>query len=138
MPTERAACLEHLGRLLPQVDPAQALAVLHTRLREDDGSLVQDTHGHLAGALRSLGVPAAKAQVLAIRVASCEPAAGVMVGNSETNDIQPAVARGLRAVRAAIEEPVPASSAAHAVVTSLEAVAHVVRRWATDEAGGSV
>jgi putative hydrolase of the HAD superfamily len=69
----------------------------------------------------------------AVREAGCAPAACVMVGNSEANDIQPAIALGMRAVRVAIEEPLPRSSAAHAVVTSLEAVAYVVRRWAQDD-----
>jgi FMN phosphatase YigB (HAD superfamily) len=208
-------CLEQLRQLLPHIDPGQALATLRAQLRQDDGSLVQDTHGQLACALRTLGAPAAEAQVLAVRralcvpaasgvrlfpgatellatfrclglrcviasnvqvrgapeywrdftdlglahlidavvtllevgfrkphpaffeaavrAAGCAPAACVMVGNSETNDIQPAVARGMRAVRVAIEEPPPSSSAAHAVVTSLEAAACVIRGWLVHE-----
>jgi HAD superfamily hydrolase (TIGR01549 family) len=43
----------------------------------------------------------------------------VMIGDSEVKDIQPAVGLGMPAIRVAIEVPPPASSAAHAVVTSL-------------------
>ncbi|HEX5501137.1 MAG TPA: HAD family hydrolase [Thermomicrobiales bacterium] len=49
-----------------------------------------------------------------------------MVGNAEANDVAPALALGLRAIRVAIEEPRPAASAAHAVATSLAEVAAVV------------
>ena len=52
-----------------------------------------------------------------------------MLGNSEANDILPAVALGMRAIRVAIEDPPPESSAAHAVVTSLEAAHNIVKRW---------
>ena len=45
-----------------------------------------------------------------------------IVGNSESNDIEPAVARGMIAVRVAIEEPRPASSLAHHVCTTLDQV----------------
>ncbi len=65
----------------------------------------------------------------AIREAGCEPSACVIVGNSEPNDIQPAIALGMRAIRVAIEEPPPASSAAHAVVTSLYNALGFFRRW---------
>ncbi len=68
-----------------------------------------------------------------LREAGCEPAACVMIGNSEANDIQPALALGMRTVRVAIEEPPPTASAAHAVVTSLAAVLGIVSHWiATD------
>jgi FMN phosphatase YigB (HAD superfamily) len=53
----------------------------------------------------------------------------VMIGNSEPNDIAPAVALGMRALRVAIEEPPPEHSAAHAVVTSLDEAAAVLRSW---------
>jgi hypothetical protein len=43
-------CLEQLGRLLPEVDAAQALTTLRGELRQDDGALAQDTHGLLARA----------------------------------------------------------------------------------------
>jgi FMN phosphatase YigB (HAD superfamily) len=205
-------CLEQLERLLPGVDAASVLATLREHLRRDDGSLVQETHGLLAHALRTLGMHSAELDVVAvrralcapavpgvrlfpgatellaalqglglrcvivsnvqvrgaveywrdftelgvahlvdavvtsldvgfrkphpvffeaaIREAGCEPAACVMVGNSEANDIRPAIALGMRAIRVAIEEPPPPSSAAHAVVTSLQAVLGSVRQWA--------
>jgi hypothetical protein len=67
-------CLEPLGQLLPQIDPARALATLRAHLGQDDSSLVQDTHGQLACALRTLGVPAAEPHVVAVRRALCVPA----------------------------------------------------------------
>lgn len=41
----------------------------------------------------------------AVRAAGCEPVACVMVGNSEANDIGPAIALGMRAIRVAISRP---------------------------------
>jgi FMN phosphatase YigB (HAD superfamily) len=55
----------------------------------------------------------------AIREAGCSPAACVMIGNSEANDIRPAISLEMVAIRVAIEEPPPVASAAHAVATSL-------------------
>jgi FMN phosphatase YigB (HAD superfamily) len=208
-PASADPCLEQLGRLLPELDPAHTLATLRSELRQDDGSLVQDTHGLLARALRTLGLDSAELDVpavrralcapavpgvrlfpgaaellaalrglglrcvivsnvqvrgaleywrdftdlgighlvdavvtsldvgfrkphpaffeAAIREAGCEPAVCVMVGNSEANDIRPAIALGMRVIRVAIEEPPPSSTAAHAVVTSLEAVLGLLR-----------
>jgi FMN phosphatase YigB (HAD superfamily) len=68
----------------------------------------------------------------ALREAGCQPTGCVMIGNSEVNDIQPAVVWGMRAIRVAIEEPPPTTTAAHAVVTSLAGALEIVRRWATD------
>lgn len=70
----------------------------------------------------------------AIREAGCEPAACVMVGNSEGNDIEPAIALGMRAIWVAIEEPPPASSAAHGVVSSLDAARSFVSQWVAADA----
>jgi putative hydrolase of the HAD superfamily len=209
------SCQEPLGRLLPEVHAGHALATLRAALRHDDDSLVQDTHGLLARALRTLGANSLELDVLAVRralcapavpgarlfpgaaellagsrklglrcvivsnvqvrgaleywrdfadlgvahlvdavvtsldvgfrkphpaffeatmrEAGCQPAACAIIGNSEANDIQPAVALGMRTIRVAIEEPPPASSAAHAVVTSLEAVLGFVRDWAVSD-----
>jgi HAD superfamily hydrolase (TIGR01509 family) len=66
---------------------------------------------------------------VAVAEAGCAPAACVMVGNSEPSDIRPAVALGMRAIRVAIEEPPPTSSAADAVATDLEAVLNIVSSW---------
>jgi FMN phosphatase YigB (HAD superfamily) len=53
-----------------------------------------------------------------------------MVGNSEDKDVRPARALGLRTIRVAIEEPLPATSQADAVTTSLDDVAHLLTTWA--------
>jgi HAD superfamily hydrolase (TIGR01509 family) len=66
----------------------------------------------------------------AVRAAGCEARECVMVGDSEINDIQPAIQLGMRAIRVAIEEPAPTTSAATAVVTRLEAVADLITAWA--------
>jgi FMN phosphatase YigB (HAD superfamily) len=46
----------------------------------------------------------------------------LMVGNSETLDVAPAKARGMSAIRVAIEEPFPSASGADRVCSSLEEV----------------
>src|SRR5919202_2383450 len=70
----------------------------------------------------------------ALHKARCEPRAAVMIGNSEANDIEPALALGMHTIRVAIEEPLPARSAAHAVARSLDEVAAVLRAWVTQGA----
>lgn len=65
--------------------------------------------------LRAAGVPAEQC---------------AMVGNSEEKDVLPAQAHGLRTIRVAIEEPLPASTRADAVTTSLAEVAHLLTSWA--------
>jgi FMN phosphatase YigB (HAD superfamily) len=65
----------------------------------------------------------------ALRAAECDPRAGVMIGNSERNDIEPAVALGLRAIRVAIEEPRPTTTAAHAVCENLAEVREILHEW---------
>jgi FMN phosphatase YigB (HAD superfamily) len=52
-----------------------------------------------------------------------------MVGNSEDKDVRPARALGLRTIRVAIEEPLPAASEADAVAASLDEVAHLLTTW---------
>jgi FMN phosphatase YigB (HAD superfamily) len=60
-----------------------------------------------------------------------------MIGNPEPNDIRPAVALGMRAIRVAIEEPPPTSiDAADAIATDLEAVLTTVSSWVG--AGGMI
>jgi FMN phosphatase YigB (HAD superfamily) len=51
----------------------------------------------------------------------------VMVGNSEPNDIEPAVALGLYTIRVAIEEPLPSFTVAHHTASSLDQVALKLR-----------
>ena len=65
-----------------------------------------------------------------LRLAGCAASACVMVGDSEIDDIQPAVSLGMRAIRVAIETPPPATSAAHAVVTSLSEAGSILTEWA--------
>jgi len=53
-----------------------------------------------------------------------------MVGNSEVNDIEPAVNLGMRSIRVAIEEPPPGRTCANVLATSLFNVARQLERWA--------
>jgi FMN phosphatase YigB (HAD superfamily) len=68
----------------------------------------------------------------ALTAAGCSANACVMVGNSERNDVLPAVALGMRALRVAIEEAPPSATAAHGVATSLVEVSAVLRLWAAE------
>jgi FMN phosphatase YigB (HAD superfamily) len=65
----------------------------------------------------------------AIGEAGCALTQCVMIGNSEPNDIQPAVALGMRAIRVAIEESPPTWSAADAVAINLQSVLDTVSHW---------
>lgn len=75
-----------------------------------------------------------EAALAAIR---CPAGACVMIGNSEQNDIEPALALQMRAIRVAIEEPVPEASAAHAIARSLHEAADILRSWAWAEGSSS-
>ena len=66
--------LEQLQRLLPGIDAASVLVTLREQLRQDDGLLVQQTHGLLARALQTLGLTSAELDVVAVRRALCAPA----------------------------------------------------------------
>jgi FMN phosphatase YigB (HAD superfamily) len=55
------------------------------------------------------------------------PDGTILVGNSESLDIAPARALGMFTIRVAIEEPVPTSSAADAVVDSLSSVREALK-----------
>ena len=65
----------------------------------------------------------------ALKQAGTAPDRCVMIGDNERKDILPAVAFGMRAIRVAIQEPRPAASDAHAVVTSLAEAAAIVEAW---------
>ena len=65
----------------------------------------------------------------AVAAAGCAPGACVMVGNSEANDVQPAMLLGMRTIRVAIEEASPEVTAAEFVATALDEVASTLRRW---------
>jgi FMN phosphatase YigB (HAD superfamily) len=207
-----APTLEQLAALLPEIEPAKALAHLRAALTDDDASLVQDTHCvlhrsigalrpggsgnidpvairralcqpastgiHLfAGAvellvcIRTLGlhsVIVSNVQVrgateywrdfadlgvahcidavvtsldvgyrkphpaifgAALRAANCGADSCVMIGNSEIEDIPPAVAMGMRAIRVAIEEPLSGSTAAQATASNLTDVGEILQSW---------
>jgi FMN phosphatase YigB (HAD superfamily) len=65
-----------------------------------------------------------------LREAGCPAGACLMIGDSEFKDIQPAVGLGMRAIRVAIETPQPATTAAHAVATSLSQAGSILMEWA--------
>jgi FMN phosphatase YigB (HAD superfamily) len=67
---------------------------------------------------------------LALEAGDLAADACVMVGNSEHNDIEPAVALGLHAIRVAIEEPLPRFTVAHHAVGSLGEVAAILESMA--------
>jgi FMN phosphatase YigB (HAD superfamily) len=67
----------------------------------------------------------------AVAEAGCEPRECVMIGNSEENDIEPAVARGMRTIRVAIEESPPEHSSADAIVVRLDQTREILDRWTT-------
>ena len=57
------------------------------------------------------------------------PGEAVMIGNSEANDILPAKHLGMRTIRVAIEEALPASSAADTVAASLGEAMSALDSW---------
>jgi FMN phosphatase YigB (HAD superfamily) len=65
-----------------------------------------------------------------LQAARCQPSECVMVGDSETADIEPASALGMRTLRVAIEHPLPKASCADAVVDSLGVALSVLTNWA--------
>lgn len=65
----------------------------------------------------------------ALAAAGALPGESAMIGNSEVNDIAPAKALGMFTLRVCIEEPLARSSAADAVVDSLEDAARAIIRW---------
>lgn len=62
----------------------------------------------------------------ALAAGGAAPDQCVLVGDSETNDIEPARARGLATVRIAIEAPTPSGSAADHVCASLDEVSDLL------------
>ena len=65
----------------------------------------------------------------ALALTGCPAERCVVIGNSERHDVVPALALGMRAVRVAIEEPLPTTSVASAVVGSLHDVSTILRTW---------
>jgi len=66
--------LSQLGRLLPAIEPARSLAALRAAMRQDDTSLVQNTHAVLGRAIHRLGAECTDADLVAVRRALCAPA----------------------------------------------------------------
>ncbi len=79
---------------------------------------------HISEYLTSLDVgwrkPDDRIFEMALGLGGTPPERCLMVGNSEVNDILPAIRLGMTAIRVAIEEPKPSASAANHVFTSLE------------------
>ena len=70
----------------------------------------------------------------AAAISKVDPRDTVMVGNSERNDVEPAVRLGMRAVLVAIEDPVPSFTQADAVVTSLHELRDLLLSWSGRDA----
>jgi putative hydrolase of the HAD superfamily len=64
---------------------------------------------------------------MAIRASGTEPHRIVVIGNKEENDILPALALGMRTILVHPDDPVPASSRAHAVAPDLWACAEALK-----------
>jgi HAD superfamily hydrolase (TIGR01509 family) len=64
---------------------------------------------------------------MAMRVAEVPPERCVVIGNREENDIEPALALGMRTILVYPDDPKPASSRAHAVVPDLWKCATVLK-----------
>jgi HAD superfamily hydrolase (TIGR01509 family) len=62
----------------------------------------------------------------ALALAGEQPESCAMVGDSETNDIEPARARGMFTIRVAIEEPRPTHTVAHYLCGSLREVTEIL------------
>jgi HAD superfamily hydrolase (TIGR01509 family) len=90
-------------------------------------------NGLIDGVISSVDIgfrkPSDQMFATALRAARCRPSECVVVGDSEQNDIVPAIARGMRTIRVAIEEPGPKETAANAVATSLHEAAQILSSW---------
>ena len=73
--------------------------------------------------------PHAKMFEAALALAGCAPSACVVIGDSEVKDIRPAVRLQMLAMLVAIDSDPPATTEAHAVVTSLAEACRVLRSW---------
>ncbi len=137
----RAMCLPALGRWQPFPGAQELLAeikalgfacaLLSNATWRDAESYRRD--------LEDLGLSPYVDGVVTSVETGRQPAECVMVGNSESNDVLPALALAMRAIRVAIEEPRPASSAAQAVAGSLAEVAaalHTLSAGTTMESRG--
>jgi HAD superfamily hydrolase (TIGR01509 family) len=64
---------------------------------------------------------------MAMRAGGARPERCVVIGNKESNDIEPALALGMRAILVHPDDPVPQSSRAHAVAANLWACADALK-----------
>jgi FMN phosphatase YigB (HAD superfamily) len=69
---------------------------------------------------------------MAIRVADCPAQRCVVIGNREENDVEPALALGMRTILVYPDDPKPASSRAHAVVPDLWECARALKAMLHD------
>jgi len=64
---------------------------------------------------------------MAMRAGGAPAERCVVIGNKESNDIEPALALGMRAILVHPDDPIPVSSRAHAVAPDLWACAHALK-----------
>jgi HAD superfamily hydrolase (TIGR01509 family) len=64
---------------------------------------------------------------LAMRAAGVPAEQCIVIGNKEVNDVEPALALGMRAILVYPDDPIPASSRAHAVAADLRECAQALR-----------
>jgi FMN phosphatase YigB (HAD superfamily) len=69
---------------------------------------------------------------MAMRVAECPAERCVVIGNREENDVEPALALGMRTILVYPDDPKPASSRAHAVVPDLWECARAMKAMLHD------
>jgi FMN phosphatase YigB (HAD superfamily) len=151
----RAMCLRALGRWQPFRNATELLATVRAlgagcallsnatwRDAEDyqrdlvDLGLARFVDAVVTSVETGLRKPNPAIFSTAIWALGLDAGACVMIGNSEENDILPALALSMRTIRVAIEEPRPARSAAHAVTGSLHEAAEVLRSWAWADGAG--
>jgi HAD superfamily hydrolase (TIGR01509 family) len=64
---------------------------------------------------------------MAMQAAGAPPERCVVIGNKEENDIEPALALGMRAILVHPDDPAPAATRAHAIAPDLWACAHALK-----------
>jgi HAD superfamily hydrolase (TIGR01509 family) len=64
---------------------------------------------------------------MAMQAAGASPERCVVIGNKEENDVEPALALGMRAILVYPDDPAPASSRAHAIAPDLWACAQALK-----------
>jgi FMN phosphatase YigB (HAD superfamily) len=145
----RAMCLPAVGRtwLHPGADALFAVmaerrlpgVLVSNTLWRDGRTYLEDfaalgVRDTLTGAVTSVDVGFRKPHPAmfdtALALVGADPERCVMIGNSETSDVEPARRLGMRTMRIAIEEPLPACSEADFVTDSLTAAGRVIAELA--------